>query len=212
MLPFRLASKYRPGSILLWCTRCSHLSPGWRTQHCLKFGSGRGESVGAGWEGGWASGGEGGREAERKRWLLCDKRPVPSSRAWETGSAAHKALLWRRGNARSSKIRAPIWLSVTRGRPLAAPRRPYPTPQHTSPPSTPLRSRENTSRWSLFRLVLSIRGTDDTHRAVKLKKNVCFFCFFYTILMQIQCAQTAWQLDFKAGIWVGSTLLVFSRS
>lgn len=80
------------------------------------------------------------REAERKRWLLCDKRPVPSSRAWETGSAAHKALLWRRGNARSSKIRAPTWLSVTRGQPSAAPQRPYPTLQHTSPPSTPLHS------------------------------------------------------------------------
>lgn len=56
-------------------------------------------------------------EVERKRWLLCDKRPVPSSQAWETGSAAHKALLWRRGNARSSKIRDPICLSMTRACP-----------------------------------------------------------------------------------------------
>lgn len=114
------------------------------------------------WErvGGWGDGGRGWPgelekgEGERKRWLLCDKRPVPSSRAWETGSAAHKALLWRRGNARSSKIRAPIWLSVTRGRPLAAPRRPYPTPQHTSPPSTRPHSLYNTSRLSLVRTVL----------------------------------------------------------
>lgn len=82
----------------------------------------------------WSLGAGGVGEGGRKRWLPCDKRPVPSSQAWETGSAAHKALLWRRGNARSSKIRAPIWLSVTG----ACPPQPHrdlhspPTPSTTS--------------------------------------------------------------------------------
>lgn len=80
----------------------------------------------------WSLGAGGAQGGRRKRWLPCDKRAVPSSQAWETGSAAHKALLWRRGNARSSKIRAPIWLSMTG----ACPPRPHRDlyPPHVSPP------------------------------------------------------------------------------
>ena len=82
-------------------------------------------------------GGGGGWEGGRKRWLPCDKRPVPSSQAWETGSAAHKALLWRRGNARSSKIRAQIWLSMTGARP-PRPHRDPKAPDTSTPPSLSL--------------------------------------------------------------------------
>lgn len=70
--------------ILLRCSRCSHLPSKAK----------------------WLSEVRGQGGGGRKPWLPCDKRPVPSSQAWETGSGAHNALLWRTGNAVSSKIRS----------------------------------------------------------------------------------------------------------
>lgn len=162
--------------------------------------------------------GRGGRGGGRKRWLPCDKRAVPSSEAWETGSAAHKALLWRRGNARSSKIRAPIWWSMTGACPPWPLGDLYIPPQQTTTPpqlhcwltqinieGSKLQS--HNMEWILFRCGMGFKSSSSKITSHKSVLRWCDNPFVPCWNLAYTDRVTGAFQRAERGIWVRSTLL-----